>query len=79
MVYGVKQSYNYRKHITLYLNWLLSIIASIILVNLTVVIMVQFMIIRSYNDQFLTHRKIVQHQAKGRISSLIMPYSFRIT
>ena len=61
------------------LNWLLSIIASIILVNLTVVIMVQFMIIKSYNDQFLTHRKIVQHQAKGKISSLIMPYSFRLT
>ena len=61
------------------LNWLLSVIASIILVNLTVVIMVQFMIIKSYNDQFLTHRKIVQHQAKGKLSSLIMPYSFRLT
>ena len=61
------------------LNWLLSIIASIILVNLTVVIMVQFMIFKSYSDQFLTNGNIVQHQAKGKISSLIMPYSYRLT
>ena len=61
------------------LSWLLSVIASIILVNVTVVIMVQFIIFNLYNDQFLTHRKIVQHQAKGKISSLIIPSSFRLT
>ena len=61
------------------LNWLLSIIASIILVNVTVVIMVQFIILQFYNDQLLTHRTIVQHQAKGKISSLIIPSSFRLT
>ena len=59
------------------LSWLLAVIASIILVNITVVIMVQFIIFNLYNDQFLTHRKIVQHQAKGKISSLIIPSSFR--
>ena len=53
------------------LSWLLSVIASIILVNVTVVIMVQFIIFRLYNDPFLIHRKIVQHQAKGKTSSLI--------
>ena len=45
------------------LSWLLSVIASIMLVNVTVVIMVQFIIFQLYNDQFLTNRKIVQHQA----------------
>ena len=53
------------------LNWLLSVIASIILVNITVVIMVQFIIFSLYDDQFLIHRKLVQHQAKGKISLLI--------
>ena len=61
------------------LSWLLSIIASIVLVNVTVVIMVQFIIFQIYNDQFLTHRKVVQHQTKGKISSLIIPSSFRLT
>ena len=61
------------------LSWLLSVIASIILVNVTVVIMVQFIILQFYNDQLLTHRTIVQHQAKGKISSLIIPSSFRLT
>ena len=50
------------------LSWLLSVIASIILVNITVVIMVQFIIFQLYYDQSLTHRKIVQHQTKGKIS-----------
>ena len=53
------------------LSWLLSIIASIVLVNVTVVIMLQFIIFQIYNDQFLTHGKLVQHQTKGKISSLI--------
>ena len=57
------------------LSWLLSVIASIILVNVTVVIMVQFIILQFYNGQLLTHRTIVQHQAKGKISSLIIPSS----
>ena len=61
------------------LSWLLTVIASIILVNLTVVIMVQFIIFNLYHDQFLTHRKIVQHQTKGKISSLIIPSSYRLT
>ena len=61
------------------LSWLLTVIASIILVNVTVVIMVQFIIFNLYQDQFLTHRKIVQHQVKGKISSLIIPSSFRLT
>ena len=60
------------------LNWLLSVIASIILVNITVVIMVQFIIFSLYDDQFLIHRKLVQHQAKGKMS-LIIPSSFRLT
>ena len=49
------------------LSWLLTVIASIMLVNVTVVIMVQFIIFNLYQDQFLTHRKIVQHQVKGKI------------
>ena len=61
------------------LSWLLSVIASIILVNLTVVIMVQFIIFRLCYDPFLIHRKIVQHKAKGKMSSLIIPSSFRLT
>ena len=61
------------------LSWLLSVIASIILVNVTVVIMVQFIILQFYNDQLLTHRTIVQHQPKGKISSLIIPSSYRLT
>ena len=61
------------------LSWLLSVIASIILVNVTVVIMVQFIIFKFYNDEFLIHRKIVQLQAKGKISLLIIQSSFRLT
>ena len=61
------------------LSWLLSVIASIILVNLTVVIMVQFIVFRLSYDPFLMHRKIVQHKAKGKMSSLIIPSSFRLT
>ena len=61
------------------LSWLLSIIASIVLVNVTVVIMVQFIIFQIYNNQILTHRKFVQHQTKGKIASLIIPSSFRLT
>ena len=61
------------------LSWLLSVIASIILVNLTAVIMVQFIIFRLCYDPFLIHRKIVQHKAKGKMSSLIIPSSFRLT
>ena len=57
------------------LSWLLSVIASIILVNVTVVI--TYNLYNLYNDQFLSHRKIVQHQTKGKISSLIIPSSFR--
>ena len=60
------------------LNWLLSVIASIILVNITVVIMVQFIIFSLYDDHFLIRRKLVQHQAKGKMS-LIIPSSFRLT
>ena len=61
------------------LSWLLSIIASIVLVNVTLVIMVQIIIFQIYNDPFLTYRKVVQHQAKGKISFLIIPSSFRLT
>ena len=61
------------------LSWLLSVIASIFLVNVTVVIIVQFIIFRIYNDPFLTNRKVVQHQTKGKISSLIILFSFRLT
>ena len=61
------------------LSWLLSIIASIVLVNVTLVIMVQIIIFQIYNDPFLTYRKVVQHQAKGKISSLIIRSSFRLT
>ena len=55
------------------LSWLLSVIASILLVNVTVVIMFHEIIFKLYNDQFLTNRKIAQHQAKDKISSLIIP------
>ena len=61
------------------LSWLLSIIASIVLANVTLVIMVQIIIFQIYNDPFLTYRKVVQHQAKGKISSLIIRSSFRLT
>ena len=61
------------------LSWLLSIIASILLVNVTVVIMIHFIIFQIYNDQLLKHRKVVQHQAKGKISLLIIPSSFKLT
>ena len=61
------------------LSWLLSIIASIVLVNVTLVIMVQIIIFQIYNDPFLTYRKVVQHQAKGKISPLIIRSSFRLT
>ena len=61
------------------LSWLLTVIASIMLVNVTVVIMVQFIIFNLYQDQFLTHRKIEKHQVKGKISSLIIRSSFRLT
>ena len=60
------------------LSWLLSVIASIVLVNVTVVIMVQFIIFSLYDDHFLIRRKLVQHQAKGKMS-LIIPSSFRLT
>jgi hypothetical protein len=61
------------------LNWLLSIIASILLVNVTVVIMVNLMIFKLYSDHVLTSRKIVQHKTKGKLSSLIIPSNFRLT
>ena len=60
------------------LSWLLSVIASILLVNVTVVIMFHEIIFKLYNDQFLTNRKIAQHQAKGKISLLIIPSNFRL-
>ena len=50
------------------LSWLLSVIASILLVNVTVVIMFHEINFKLYNDQFLTNRKIAQHQEKGKIS-----------
>ena len=50
------------------LSWLLMVIASILLVNVTVVIMVHQIIFKLYTDQLLTNRKILQHQAKGKIS-----------
>ena len=51
------------------LSWLLSVIASILLVNVTVVIMFHEIIFKLDNDQSLKNRKIVQHQAKGKITS----------
>ena len=51
------------------LSWLLSAIASIILVHVTVVIMFHEIIFKLDNDQSLKNRKIVQHQAKGKITS----------
>ena len=60
------------------LSWLLSVIASILLVHVTVVIMFHEIIFKFYNDQFLTNGKIAQHQAKGKISSLIIPSNFRL-
>ena len=61
------------------LSWLLLVIASILLVNVTVVIMFHELFFKLYNDQFLTNRKITQHQAKGKITSLINPSNFRLT
>ena len=61
------------------LSWLLSVIASILLVNVTVVIMFHEIIFKVYNDQTLTNRKVAQHQAKGKISSLIIRSNFRLT
>ena len=63
------------------LSWLLSVIASIILAHVTVVIMFQEIIFKldNNNDQSLTNRKIVQHQAKGKITLLIISSNFRLT
>ena len=61
------------------LSWLLSVIASILLVNVTVVIMFHEIIFKLYNDRSLANGKVAQHQAKGKISSLIIPSNFRLT
>ena len=63
------------------LSWLLSVIASIILAHVTVVIMFHEIIFKldNNNDQSLTNRKIVQHQAKGKITLLIISSNFRLT
>ena len=58
------------------LSWLLSVIASILLVNVTVVIMFHEITFKLYNDPLLTNRKIAQQQAKGKISSLITNHPF---
>ena len=60
------------------LSWLLLIIASILLAHVTVVIVFHEIIFKLYNDQILTNRKIAQHQAKGKISFLIIPSNFRV-
>ena len=61
------------------LSWLLLVIASIILAHVTVVIMFHEIIFKLSNDQSLTNRKIAQHQAKGKISLLIIPSNFKLT
>ena len=63
------------------LSWLLLVIASIILAHVTVVIMFHEIIFKldNNNDQSLTNRKIVQHQAKGKITLLIISSNFRLT
>ena len=58
------------------LSWLLSVIASILLVNVTVVIIFHEITFKLYNDPLLTNRKIAQQQAKGKISSLITNHPF---